>query len=98
MGALEQVVRQLEEGRLGLSESLECYEHGVKHLKQCYRALETAERKIELLAGVDAEGNPISEPFDEGEMSLDEKATSRSKRRSRKRPDDLGTQTTGTLF
>ena len=98
MGALEQVVRQLEEGRLGLSESLECYEDGVKHLKQCYQALETAERKIELLAGVDAEGNPISEPFDEGEMSLDEKAAARSKRRSRKRPDDLGTQTPGSLF
>jgi exodeoxyribonuclease VII small subunit len=98
MGALETVVRQLEEGRLGLSESLECYERGVKHLKQCYQALESVERKIELLAGVDAEGNPISEPFDEGEMSLDEKATSRSKRRSRKRPDDLGTQTSGTLF
>ncbi len=98
MGALEKVVRQLEEGRLGLSESLECYEHGVKHLKQCYQALEAAERKIELLAGVDAEGNPISEPFDEGEMSLDEKASSRSKRRSSRRPDDLGTQTSGTLF
>jgi exodeoxyribonuclease VII small subunit len=98
MGALETVVRQLEEGRLGLSESLECYERGVKHLKQCYQALESVERKIELLAGVDAEGNPISEPFDEGEMSLDEKATSRSKRRSRNRPDDLGTQTSGTIF
>lgn len=80
---LEQSVRQLEDGRLGLSQSLQCYEEGVKQLKHCYRALEATERKIELLAGVDAEGNPVTEPFDEAEMTLDEKAASRSQRRSR---------------
>lgn len=80
---LERSVRQLEDGRLGLSQSLQCYEEGVKQLKLCYRALEVAERKIELLAGVDAEGNPLTEPFDEQEMTLDEKAASRSRRRSR---------------
>lgn len=83
LGKLERSVRQLEEGKLGLSESLQCYEEGVKQLKQCYRALESAERKIELLAGVDAEGKPVTEPFDEQEMTLDEKAASRSQRRSR---------------
>ena len=83
LAKLEQSVRQLEEGKLGLSESLQCYEQGVKQLKQCYRELESAERKIELLAGVDAEGKPVTEPFDEREMTLDEKAASRSQRRSR---------------
>jgi exodeoxyribonuclease VII small subunit len=83
LAKLEQAVRQLEEGQLGLSESLECYEQGVKQLKQCYQALEAAERKIELLTGVDAEGRPITEPFDEAEMSLEEKAGARSQRRSR---------------
>ncbi|NLF69468.1 MAG: exodeoxyribonuclease VII small subunit [Candidatus Anammoximicrobium sp.] len=83
LAKLERSVRQLEEGKLGLSESLQCYEEGVKQLKQCYRDLESAERKIELLAGVDAEGKPVTEPFDEREMTLDEKAASRSKRRSR---------------
>ncbi len=83
LAKLERSVRQLEEGKLGLSESLQCYEEGVKQLKQCYRDLESAERKIELLAGVDAEGNPVTEPFDEREMTLDEKAASRSQRRSR---------------
>ena len=79
---LEQAVHQLEEGQLGLSESLERYEQGVKHLKQCYRALETAERKIELLAGVDSDGNAITEPFDDREMTLDQKAAARTGRRS----------------
>ena len=79
---LEQVVHQLEEGQLGLSESLEHYEQGVKHLKQCYRALETAERKIELLAGVDSDGNAITESFDDREMTLDQKAAARTGRRS----------------
>lgn len=83
LARLERSVRQLEEGKLGLSESLQCYEEGVKQLKQCYRDLETAERKIELLAGLDAEGKPVTEPFDEREMTLDEKAASRSQRRSR---------------
>ena len=83
LAKLERSVRQLEEGKLGLSESLQCYEEGVKQLKQSYRELESTERKIELLAGVDAEGKPVTEPFDEREMTLDEKAASRSQRRSR---------------
>jgi exodeoxyribonuclease VII small subunit len=80
---LETVVRRLEEGQLGLGESLECYEQGVKHLKRCYRALEEAERKIELLAGVDADGNPVTEAFDDADMALEEKAAARSQRRTR---------------
>ena len=101
---LTQAVRRLEEGQLGLSESLECYEAGVRQLKLCYRALEAAERKIELLTGLDAEGRPLTEPFDEAEMSLDEKAATRSRRRSRptSSPDTGATEddidTPGTLF
>ena len=64
---LERVVGELESGNLGLAESLGHYEAGVKHLKSCYLLLEQAERKIELLSGVDASGNPISEPFTAGE-------------------------------
>ena len=79
---LEQVVHQLEEGQLGLSQSLERYEEGVKHLKQCYQALEQAERKIELLAGIDADGNAITEPFDDRDLTLDQKAAARTGRRS----------------
>jgi exodeoxyribonuclease VII small subunit len=79
---LQGIVEQLEEGQLGLSDALVRYEEGVECLKQCYQALQKAERKIELLAGVDAEGNPVTEPFGEQAMSLDEKRESRSRRRT----------------
>ena len=62
---LEEIVHLLEEGDLGLNEALERYEEGVKLLRQSYELLERAERKIELLSGVDAEGNPVVEPFDD---------------------------------
>ncbi|HTN76589.1 MAG TPA: exodeoxyribonuclease VII small subunit [Pirellulaceae bacterium] len=64
------VVRKLEEGQLGLSDSLAAYEAGIGHVKYCYQALEAAERKIELLSGVDANGNPITKPFDDEIQSL----------------------------
>ncbi len=62
---LEEIVHLLEEGDLGLSEAMQCYEEGVKLLRQSHELLERAERKIELLSGVDAEGNPVTEPFDD---------------------------------
>jgi exodeoxyribonuclease VII small subunit len=80
---LEKIVAELESGKLGLSDALARYEDGVKHLKGCQRLLETAERKIELLSGVDADGNPIAEQFeDSGEESLDSKANARAGRRT----------------
>ncbi|HND56323.1 MAG TPA: exodeoxyribonuclease VII small subunit [Pirellulaceae bacterium] len=80
---LEQLVRELEDGSLGLSDSLARYEEGIRCLKQCQQALERAERKVELLTGVDADGNPVTQPFDEQDMTLEEKAQSRSQRRSK---------------
>ncbi len=79
---LEKIVERLEGGQLTLSESLTQYEHGVKYLQYCYRQLERAERKIELLSGVDAEGRVKSQPFEESDMSLEEKQAARSRRRS----------------
>ena len=46
---VEEVVRSLESGKLGLDESMEKYEQGVAALKQCHRLLEKAEMKIKLL-------------------------------------------------
>ena len=62
---LEEIVHLLEEGDLGLGEAVQRYEEGVKLLRQSYELLERAERKIELLSGVDAEGNPATQPFDD---------------------------------
>ncbi len=60
---LEEIVQLLEEGEIGLGEALARYEEGVKLLRQSYNLLQHAERRIELLSGVDAEGNPVCEPF-----------------------------------
>jgi exodeoxyribonuclease VII small subunit len=62
---LEEIVHLLEEGDLGLDEAMKHYEEGVKLLRQSYELLDRAERKIELLSGVDAEGNPVTHPFDD---------------------------------
>jgi exodeoxyribonuclease VII small subunit len=80
---LEKIVAELESGKLGLAEALARYEQGVKHLKGCQQLLERAERKIELLSGVDADGNLITRPFEEAEeITLEEKAATRGQRRT----------------
>jgi exodeoxyribonuclease VII small subunit len=84
---LEQIVAHLEEGQAGLSETLEKYEAGVKLVRQCHELLGQAERKIEILSGFDAEGNPVTTPLaDAPAESLEQKAASRSRRRSQGRP------------
>ena len=62
---LEEIVHLLEDGEIELDEALARYEEGVKLLRQSYDVLQTAERRIELLSGVDAEGKPITQPFDD---------------------------------
>ncbi|HJN12900.1 MAG TPA: exodeoxyribonuclease VII small subunit [Pirellulaceae bacterium] len=79
---LEQIVHDLEDGELGLDQSLQRYEEGVKHLKFCHQKLKDTEQKIELLTGLDAEGNPTTVPFDDPASSLEEKQQGRAKRRS----------------
>ena len=69
---LASIVNDLEAGQLGLSGSLHRYEQGVQHLKHCLQLLESAEQKISLLTGVDADGNPLTEPYDNEEMGLEE--------------------------
>jgi exodeoxyribonuclease VII small subunit len=61
---LESVVRDLESNETGLDKSLERYEDGVRLLKRCRAILDEAEQKIRLLTGVDADGNPVTVPFD----------------------------------
>jgi exodeoxyribonuclease VII small subunit len=79
---VEQIVTRLEGGELGLAESLDQYQVAVGKLKTCHRLLEAAERRIEVLAGFDAECNPVTEPLDEGpDATLAEKQRSRSRRR-----------------
>ncbi len=65
LARLEAIVHDLEDGEIGLEESLARYEEGVGLLRQAFDQLRRAERKIELLSGVDEDGNPTTKPFEE---------------------------------
>lgn len=83
LAQLESIVGRLEQGQVGLTESLDQYEMGVQYLKQCYRLLERAEKRVEILSGMDEDGTPQTEPFADADAeSLSEKADNRSQRRS----------------
>lgn len=82
LARLEEIVRALEEGELDLTTALARFEEGVQHLRRCGKLLEGAERKIELLTGFDSAGNPIVAPFDDTQAPLEERADTRSRRRS----------------
>ncbi|MGB9902359.1 exodeoxyribonuclease VII small subunit [Methanothrix sp.] len=49
---LEEIVRELESGRLSLDESLELFERGIRLVRICSSKIENAERRIESLTGV----------------------------------------------
>ena len=79
LAELEAIVRELEDGQLGLEQALARYEQGVKHFKHCYELLQRAERKIELLTGVADDGTPITQPFGSEAAPLADSAGRRRK-------------------
>lgn len=96
---LEKVVASLEGGDLTLQESLEAYERGIAALRDCHQRLAEAERRIALLTGFDADGNPVLAPFidcDEGD--LQQKQQSRAQRRGVQRGDGPPIDDSGALF
>ena len=70
---LQGIVESLESGSLGLEDSLARFEEGIGLLKTCNDVLQRAEQRIETLTGVDADGNPTTEPF-ENEATIDREA------------------------
>lgn len=67
---LERIVRELEDGKIGLEESLARYEEGVALLKGCYGQLRRVEQRIVELTGQDQDGNPETRVFNHS-ASLD---------------------------
>ncbi len=49
LARLEQIVQRLEQGELGLEESLQQFEQGVKLAQACQGALDAAELRVEQL-------------------------------------------------
>jgi exodeoxyribonuclease VII small subunit len=77
---IEQIVSRLESGELDLAESLQQYAKGIETLKECHELLADAERRVTMLSGFDADGNPITSPLDPTQSvgSLPEGATAKS--------------------
>jgi exodeoxyribonuclease VII small subunit len=71
LGRLEDIVRSLEDGELGLDNALELFEEGIRLSRFCHGKLEQAERRVELLLK-DASGDIGPVPFDAGADSLHE--------------------------
>jgi len=62
--ALEQIVRELEQGDLPLEKSLELFEQGIKLSRECQERLSQAERRIEILLR-DNQGRPVVTSFED---------------------------------
>jgi exodeoxyribonuclease VII small subunit len=62
--ALEQIVRDLEQGDLPLEKSLELFEQGIRLSRECQERLSQAERRIEVLLR-DSQGRPVAAPFED---------------------------------
>lgn len=56
---LAKIVEQLEAGDLPLERSLELFEEGVKLAREAQERLDRAERRVEELLGLDAQGRPV---------------------------------------
>jgi exodeoxyribonuclease VII small subunit len=50
LAKLEQIVSQIEAGKVSLEESIEKYAEGIDLIKQCRIILDSAEKKIQLLS------------------------------------------------
>jgi len=86
LAEVEQILRALEDGSTTLEESLARYERGVGMLKICYGHLQSAEKRITQLAGVDSEGKPITKPFEHS--ASDGVATEARSRPARSKPKE----------
>ena len=64
LARIERIVADLERGEPALNSALAKYEDGVKLLRRCYDLLDQAERSVAILTGIDAQGNPVTAPFD----------------------------------
>lgn len=83
LAELQRIVADLEDGRVGLEESLTRFERGVSLLKTCYQTLERAEQKIELLVGMKSDGTPITQPFD-ATATADQETPTAGRRKSKR--------------
>jgi len=61
---LEEIVRELENGEIGLDKALELFEEGTKLSKFCAKKLANVEKRVEILRK-DEKGEDVLELFQE---------------------------------
>jgi len=83
LAELSQIVGDLEDGSIGLEESLARFEQGMGLLRHCHQVLSAAEQRIEQLTGFDADGNETTAPFEATATIEDRKESAGRRRRSK---------------
>lgn len=86
---LQEIVAKMEAGDLSLDDSLSSYEIGIKRLKECHQALNTAEQKIRQLAKLDEDGNLDTTEFGEDSEPAGNETAKKSGRGKKSEPDEL---------
>ncbi|HOW17608.1 MAG TPA: exodeoxyribonuclease VII small subunit [Phycisphaerae bacterium] len=76
LAKLEAIVQSIEQGKIGLQESIQQYEEGMKLIRKCRSILTEAEQKIQKLQ-LAAGGELTAEPFAPGADAADETTDSR---------------------
>ena len=71
LARLEQIVSQIEGGKVPLEDSIEKYAQGIALIKQCRSILESAEQKIQVLAKGEGSGQglQVTGPLAEAETT-----------------------------
>ena len=64
LDALEETVRRLEEGQLGLEDSVALFQRGMELSRHAERQLLTARQTVEILLGEDALPTPLTQEED----------------------------------
>lgn len=77
LNELEEIAIRLEDGDLGLDDSIKEFEKGIKLARICHEKLEEAERKIEILqkgenSGSEVTSRRVAVKSDTGEIEDDE--------------------------
>ena len=93
---IQEIAQQFDEGELGLDESLEQFEIGVRLLRQCHAKLDRAEQKIKVLTDVDSEGMPMLSDFDDSStLEQNQQSAGRRKKRKQAEQDDKASESDG---
>lgn len=83
---LEHIITALEQGELSLDQSLKEYEEGIKLIRSCQQALESAEQRVRILSNQDTQEEDLK-PYHDEEDKQDAAA---SAQRSRGNNDSSG--------